>query len=170
MYTTSEWVDLLDPAEDELRTAWPSDVHPQAIETLLQPHTHADEPRPKFESHGGYAFAVLLVPVVVKDEDRVYYREVDMLITHEHVLTVRKTPPAPLASATLKAPTVSTSLVAPTPSSPPKPTTKKMAASKIRVSRNSAPRTTSLTPPTTKRTPNSASPLPSTSSTGTAMA
>ena len=98
MYTTSEWVDLLDPAEDELRTAWPSDVHPQAIETLLQPHTHADEPRPKFESHGGYAFAVLLVPVVVKDEDRVYYREVDMLITHEHVLTVRKTPPdgAPL--------------------------------------------------------------------------
>jgi magnesium transporter len=36
---------------------------------------------------------VLLVPVVVKEEDRVFYREVDMLITHEHVLTVRKTPP-----------------------------------------------------------------------------
>ena len=93
MHTTSEWVDLLDPTEDELRRAWPSDLHPQAVETLLEPHTHADEPRPKIESHGSYAFAVLLVPVVVKEEDRVYYREVDILLTHEHVLTVRKTPP-----------------------------------------------------------------------------
>jgi magnesium transporter len=93
MQTTSEWIDLLDPSEADVRTAWPSDVHPQAIETLLQPHTHADEPRPKIESHGTYAFAVLLVPVVVKEEDRVYYREVDLLITHDHVLTVRKTPP-----------------------------------------------------------------------------
>ena len=37
------------------------------METLLEPHTHADEPRPKIESHGSYAFAVLLVPVVVKE-------------------------------------------------------------------------------------------------------
>jgi magnesium transporter len=93
MYRTSEWIDLLDPTDEQLREAWPTDVHPQAIETLLQPHTHADEPRPKIESHGTYAFAVLLVPVVVQAEDRVYYREVDMLITHDHVLTVRKTPP-----------------------------------------------------------------------------
>src|SRR5215467_10284402 len=88
-----EWVDLLDPTEDELRQAWPTSLHPQALETLLQPHTHEDEPRPKIEGQGSYAFAVLLVPVVVADEDRVYYREVDVLLTHEHVLTVRKTPP-----------------------------------------------------------------------------
>src|SRR3954454_14140182 len=93
MQEATPWIDLLDPTEDELRTAWPTDVHAGAIDTLLQPHTHADEPRPKIESHGDYAFAVLLVPVVVKEEDRVYYREVDMLLTHEHVLTVRKTPP-----------------------------------------------------------------------------
>jgi len=93
MEKTSEWVDLLDPTEAELREAWPSHLHPQAIETLLQPHTHADEPRPKIESHGQYAFAVLLIPVVVAAEDRVYYREVDLLLTHHHVLTVRKTPP-----------------------------------------------------------------------------
>ena len=49
MEKTSEWVDLLDPTEAELREAWPSHLHPQAIETLLQPHTHADEPRPKIE-------------------------------------------------------------------------------------------------------------------------
>src|SRR3954452_4827864 len=105
MHTTSEWVDLLDPTEEELHKAWPSDLHPQAIETLLQPHTHADEPRPKIESHGDYAFAVLLVPVVVPAEDRVFYREVDLLITDEHVLTVRKTPPdgSPLDLTDVKA-------------------------------------------------------------------
>lgn len=105
MEKTAEWVDLLDPTEDELRRAWPTHLHPQAIETLLQPHTHADEPRPKIESHGDYAFAVLLVPVVVPAEDRVYYREVDMLITHHHMLTVRKTPPdgTPLDLAEIQA-------------------------------------------------------------------
>ena len=93
MQTTCEWVDLLDPSEEQLRSAWPTEVHPQAIDTLLQPHTHADDPRPKIETHGSYAFAVLLVPVVVAAEDRVYYREIDILLTHDHVLTVRKTPP-----------------------------------------------------------------------------
>jgi len=93
MAKTCEWVDLLDPSEDELRKALPSHLHPQAIETLLEPHTHADDPRPKIESHGSYAFAVLLVPVVVATEDRIYYREVDLLLTRDHVLTVRKTPP-----------------------------------------------------------------------------
>src|SRR3954453_4397834 len=105
MEKTSEWVDLLDPTEAELRKAWPSHLHPQAIETLLQPHTHADEPRPKIKSNGHYAFAVLLVPVVVAAEDRVYYREVDLLLTHHHVLTVRKTPPdgSPLDLAEVRA-------------------------------------------------------------------
>ncbi|MEY2431293.1 MAG: magnesium transporter [Acidimicrobiaceae bacterium] len=93
MQRVCEWVDVLDPTEEELHRAWPSDLHPQAIETLLQPHTHADEPRPKIETHGKYALAVLLVPVVVAEEDRVYYREVDILMAHDHVLTVRKTPP-----------------------------------------------------------------------------
>jgi magnesium transporter len=90
---TTEWIDLLDPDEDQLRKAWPSHLHAQALETLLEPHTHSDEPRPKLESHGTYAFGVLLVPVVVRDEDRVFYQEVDLLLTHDHVLTVRKTPP-----------------------------------------------------------------------------
>ena len=69
MEGTCEWVDLLDPTEDELRQAWPTHLHPQAIETLLEPHTHTDEPRPKFESHGTYAFAVLLVPVLDDNEE-----------------------------------------------------------------------------------------------------
>jgi len=90
---TTEWIDLLDPDEDELRSCWPTDLHSDALEVLLAPHTHADEPRPKLESHGSYIFGVMLVPVVVKEEDRVYYQEVDLLLTHHLVLTVRKSPP-----------------------------------------------------------------------------
>src|SRR5215831_8810842 len=90
---TCEWIDLLDPDEEELRRGWPTNVHSDALEVVLAPHTHADEPRPKLESHGSYVFGVLLVPVVVHDEDRVYYQEVDLLLTYERVLSVRKTPP-----------------------------------------------------------------------------
>ena len=105
MAKNCEWTDLLDPTEEELRQAWPADLHPQAVETLLQPHTHEDEPRPQIQSHGKYAFAVLLLPVVVADEDRVYYREIDILMTHDLVLTVRKTPPdgAPLDLSEVRA-------------------------------------------------------------------
>jgi magnesium transporter len=88
-----EWIDLLDPDEDELRRSWQNDVHSDALEVLLAPHTHEDEPRPKLESHGSYVFGVLLVPVIVHREDRVYYQEVDLLLTRDRVLSVRKTPP-----------------------------------------------------------------------------
>jgi magnesium transporter len=89
----TEWIDLLDPNEEELRSCWPTQLHEAALEILLAPHTHQDDPRPKLESHGSYVFGILLVPVVVKNEDRVYYQEVDLLITHHLVLSVRKTPP-----------------------------------------------------------------------------
>jgi magnesium transporter len=90
---TTEWLDLLDPDEEELRRCWPAAVHSDALEVLLAPHTHADEPRPKLESHGSYIFGVLLVPVIVREEDRVYYQEVDLLLARHLVLSVRKTPP-----------------------------------------------------------------------------
>jgi magnesium transporter len=35
---------------------------------------------------------VLLVAVAVPEEDRVYYQEIDLVLTNDHVLTVRKTP------------------------------------------------------------------------------
>lgn len=89
----TEWIDLLDPDEATLRKCWPTHVDDTALEVLLAPHTHADDPRPKIESHGNYIFGILLVPVVVRDEDRVYYQEVDLLLTHHLVMSVRKTPP-----------------------------------------------------------------------------
>ena len=90
--TVAEWIDLLDPDEAELRQAWTDDLHPQAVDDLLEPTIHDDEPRPKLESHGGYVLGVLLVPVVVAAEDRVYYQEVDLVLALDLVLTVRKTP------------------------------------------------------------------------------
>jgi magnesium transporter len=91
--TVAEWIDLLDPDEEQLRHAWTDRLHPQAVDSLLEPAVHGDEPRPKLESHGEYALGVLLVPVVVAAEDRVYYQEIDLVLTPSLVLTVRKTPP-----------------------------------------------------------------------------
>src|SRR3954454_861739 len=90
---TCEWTDLLDPDENALRSAWPDRLHPLAWESLAGASVHDDEPRPKIESHGDYAFAVLVVPVEVPEDDRVYYQEVDLVVTESIVLTVRKPPP-----------------------------------------------------------------------------
>jgi magnesium transporter len=92
MPSSAQWIDLLDPDDETLRRAWPERLHPIALEGLAEPIVHDDEPRPKLESHGDYVFGVLLVPVELATENRVYYQEVDMIVTQAAVLTVRKTP------------------------------------------------------------------------------
>jgi magnesium transporter len=86
----AEWVDLIDPSEEELRTHLPSNTHTVAVDALLAPPVHDDEPRPRIVSHGDYVFGVLLVPVVVKKESRLYYQEVDFIATRDELLTVSK--------------------------------------------------------------------------------
>jgi magnesium transporter len=88
-----KWIDLIDPKEPELRAALPGHIHETAMEALLEPHVHDDEPRPRFESHGDYILGIFLVPVAVPAEDRLYYQEIDLIATHELLLTVSKTPP-----------------------------------------------------------------------------
>jgi magnesium transporter len=85
-------VDLVDPDRDELRARVPRDLHPVALDQLLAPAKHEDEPRPTLEGHGDYAFGVFLAPVSVPEQDLVYYQEVDLVLTEDFVLTVRKTP------------------------------------------------------------------------------
>jgi magnesium transporter len=85
------WVDLLDPDEAALRAAWPDRLHPQAIDALLEPTEHDDEPRPRLDSHGTYILGVFLVPVVRADAE-VFYQEIDVVFDADAVLTVRKTP------------------------------------------------------------------------------
>ena len=87
------WIDLLDPDADELRAKMPLQLEESAIELLLEPPKHEDEPRPTMQGHGDYVFGVLLVAVAIPDEDDVFYQEIDLVITHDTLLTVRKTPP-----------------------------------------------------------------------------
>ncbi|HYY64469.1 MAG TPA: magnesium transporter CorA family protein [Gaiellaceae bacterium] len=88
----AEWIDLLDPDDAELRNAVPTQIHARALEQLLEPSVHDDEPRPRLEGHDHYVFGVFLVPICIREEDRVFYQEIDVVASRERVVTVRKTP------------------------------------------------------------------------------
>jgi magnesium transporter len=89
----AEWIDLIDPSAEELRGKLPRAVQESALELLLAPARHEDEPRPTLQAHGDYIFGIFLVAIAVPHEDRVFYQEVDVVLTHEVLLTVSKTPP-----------------------------------------------------------------------------
>ncbi len=89
----TRWVDLVDPTEDELRKHLPEHVHKIALEVLLAPHVHDDEPRPRIETHGDYILGIFLLPVAVAGEDRLYYQEIDIVATTEQLVSISKTPP-----------------------------------------------------------------------------
>jgi magnesium transporter len=86
------WIDLLDPTPEEVREKAPKELEESAVERLLAPPEHEDEPRPTLQGHGDYVFGVLLVAVAVPDQDDVFYQEIDLVLTHDTMLTVRKTP------------------------------------------------------------------------------
>ena len=89
----AEWIDLIDPSADELRAKLPASIHESALDLLLAPARHADEPRPTLQGHGDYIFGVFLVAVMVPEEDRVFYQEVDVVATPDLLISVSKTPP-----------------------------------------------------------------------------
>jgi magnesium transporter len=89
----AEWIDLIDPSPEELQAKLPRQVQESALQLLLAPARHADEPRPTLQAHGDYIFGVFLIAIAVPDEDRVFYQEIDVILTHEVLLTVSKTPP-----------------------------------------------------------------------------
>ena len=89
----AEWIDLVDPTPDELRAKAPRELEEPALARLLAPPEHEDEPRPTLQGHGEYVFGVFLVAVAKSEEDLVFYQEIDLVLTHETLLTVRKTPP-----------------------------------------------------------------------------
>ena len=93
MAESATWVDLLDPDRAELEDACSGRLHPRALDQLLAPSDPDREPRPTIESHGSYVYGVFLVPVVDGEHDRVFYQEVDVVMTPELIVSVRKTPP-----------------------------------------------------------------------------
>jgi magnesium transporter len=94
MGATATWIDLLDPSPEELRARAPRELEETAFARLTAAPEHEDEPRPTLQGHGDYVFGVLLVAVVERREEAVYYQEIDLVITRDTLLTVRKTPPA----------------------------------------------------------------------------
>jgi magnesium transporter len=90
----AEWRDLVDPDEAAVRAALPDDVVGDVVRQLAHRPTDRDKlPRPKLEAHGSYVWGVFLAAVAEREQDRVYYQEVDVLLTEDLVVTVRKTPP-----------------------------------------------------------------------------
>jgi magnesium transporter len=89
----AKWIDLLDPTAEELQAQAPQELEESAIARMLAPPEHEDEPRPTLQGHGDYVFGVLLVAVAHKEEDTVFYQEIDLVLTRDVLLTVRKTPP-----------------------------------------------------------------------------
>jgi magnesium transporter len=89
----ADWIDLIDPTPEELREKLPRELYETALDRLLAPAEHADEPRPTLQGHGGYIFGIFLIAVAVPKEDRVFYQEVDVVVTHDVLVTVSKTPP-----------------------------------------------------------------------------
>jgi magnesium transporter len=89
----AEWVDLLDPGEDELRAALPVEVHPAALRRLLAAPVPDQPPRPGLDAHDGYVFGVVVVAVSKREEHRLVYQEIDLVLTPDALLTVRKTLP-----------------------------------------------------------------------------
>jgi magnesium transporter len=89
----AEWIDLIDPTPEELRAKLPRELSETALDRLLTPAERKDEPRPTLQGHGDYIFGIFLVAVAVPEEDRVFYQEVDVVVTHDVLVTVSKTPP-----------------------------------------------------------------------------
>ena len=101
----TRWIDLLDPTREELLAALPSGIDPDVLETLTAPPGD-EHTRPLMESHGAYVLGVLLDGQALPDDNRIVYREVDVVAIPDLVVTVRKTPevgtpwdPAPLEIA-----------------------------------------------------------------------
>lgn len=88
----AKWVDLIDPSPEQLRAELPTNLQESAVDVLLASPQHDDEPRPTLRAHGDYIFGIFLIAIAVKDENRVFYQEVDAIATRDKLITVSKTP------------------------------------------------------------------------------
>jgi magnesium transporter len=82
------WIDLLDPTAEEIEAAAGVKLDERELALLVG----TGEPRPRFFGRADHAVGAFVVPVAVKDEDRVYYQEVDLIVSRDRALTVRRTP------------------------------------------------------------------------------
>src|SRR5690242_11152010 len=86
------WVDLLDPTPEELDEKAPVELHDAAHKLMAARPVHTTGPRPGMLSHRNTVIGVFVIPVVKREDDLVCYQEIDLALTHDAILTVRKTP------------------------------------------------------------------------------
>jgi magnesium transporter len=86
------WHDLVEPDREALERAAGTPLHDRALDLMLSPARHDDEPRPTFEAHFDYVFGLLLLPRVDHETHELWYQEIDLVLTHKTVVTVRKAP------------------------------------------------------------------------------
>jgi magnesium transporter len=87
------WIDLLDPDAAELARESPAVLHERALDLLTTPTDPRRLPRPTLEGHGQYVLGLFLVATPAPDKESLVYQEVGLVLTHDAVVTVRKTPP-----------------------------------------------------------------------------
>lgn len=84
------WIDLLDPSREQLETHLPAGLHESDLGQLRAPGAAG---RPRLAAHRDHIVGVLLVAVAVPAEDDVFYQEIDVVLTRDRLLTVRKSTP-----------------------------------------------------------------------------
>jgi magnesium transporter len=89
----AQWIDLLDPERAAIEDVLPTEIDDEVVDRLLAPLVHDDEPRPRLAGRRTYVFGVLVTPIVLPKQTKVYFQEVDFVATRELVVTVRKTTP-----------------------------------------------------------------------------
>ena len=87
------WVDLVDPDPEVLRKLLPPAIHPGALERLMAPARHDDEPRPRLELHDDYLWGVLVVPARDERDGALLLQQIHLVVTEEELITVRKSVP-----------------------------------------------------------------------------
>ena len=88
----SNWIDLLDPTDEEIRAHAPEDLEPRLLELFTRPADPTDGARPFLRGFGSYVAGAAVAAVLEPARDRLYYQEVDVIVTRERVVTIRKTP------------------------------------------------------------------------------
>ena len=78
------WHDLEDPDREALERAAGVPLHDRALDLLLAPAHHDDEPRPTFEAHIDYVFGLLLLPHVDHETHELWYQEIDLVADARH--------------------------------------------------------------------------------------
>jgi magnesium transporter len=90
---TDRWIDLVDPDAAAVEAAAAIPLLPMDVQRIVRPPRPDHDPRPRLAAHGDYVFGVLVLPTM-DDGGDVTCHEIDVVVTLDRIVTIRKTPPA----------------------------------------------------------------------------